>query len=90
MTDPFKLFAKVPHDKAMHCIGGTLIFIAGNLTISPEAGLLLCAIAAVGKEVLDSTGYGNVDWKDALATIVGGVMGWLCTIGSPLATWLQL
>jgi len=70
---------KLPHDKALHFIVGVLIYAAAHF-ISPAVGMIAVTVAAVGKEVYD---YMNRDrhtpdaW-DAVATIAGGVIGFVC------------
>jgi hypothetical protein len=69
----------LPHDKALHFIVGVLIYAAAHF-ISPAVGMIAVTVAAVGKEVYD---YMNRDrhtpdaW-DAVATIAGGVIGFVC------------
>jgi hypothetical protein len=70
---------KLPHDKALHIIAGVLAYAAFHF-ISPAAGLVAASVAAVGKEIYD---YFNKDrhtpdvW-DAVATMAGGVAGYIC------------
>ena len=70
----------IPHDKALHFIAGVLLFMAGNF-IAMEVGLALGIAYAVGKEVWDSFGYGNVEFEDLLYTVAGTLVGLLCAIG---------
>lgn len=70
---------KLPHDKALHIIVGVLAYMVFHF-VSPVVGLAAAAIAAVGKEIYD---YMNRDrhtpdvW-DAVATMAGGVAGYIC------------
>ncbi len=70
---------KLPHDKALHVIAGVLAYAVFHF-ISPVVGLIAATVAAVGKEIYD---YANRDrhtpdaW-DAVATIAGGVIGFVC------------
>ncbi|MFZ3141139.1 hypothetical protein [Polaromonas sp.] len=71
---------KIPLDKQLHFFSG--MALAG--LVSPF-GLLMAAlavlVAAVGKEVRDSLGYGTLDAWDAGATIFGGAL---------MLAWLEL
>ncbi len=79
MTNAIKLLNKLPHDKALHIIVGVLAYMAFHF-VSPVVGLAAAAVAAVGKEIYD---YMNRDrhtpdlW-DAVATMAGGIAGWIC------------
>lgn len=70
---------RLPHDKALHVIVGVLAYMAFHF-VSPVVGLAAATIAAVGKEIYD---YMNRDrhtpdaW-DAVATLAGGIAGWIC------------
>lgn len=68
----------LPHDKALHLIGGVLIYAAAHF-VSPVIGLIAAAVAAVGKEIYD---YFNRDKHtpevmDVVATIIGGLLGFV-------------
>jgi len=79
-----KIVALLPQDKLLHLCGGAVIaglflglFLA--LHLAPWlAGLLafLASVAAgIGKEFYDKKHRGHsVEWKDALATAVGGLI----------------
>lgn len=74
--------AKVlPLDKSWHFISGTVLFAIGNIH-SYRAGLILVVAMAVSKEIYDwfNKDTHTPDWKDAIATISGGVLGFLCTV----------
>lgn len=69
----------LPYDKALHLIGGVLIYAAAHF-VSPVVGLGAVAVAALGKEVYD---YFNRDKHtpevmDAVATIIGGIIAFIC------------
>jgi hypothetical protein len=53
-------------DKILHFIGG--FFVAAHF------GLLGLIIVSFGKEVYDEYDYGGFDIKDAIATLVGGLI----------------
>lgn len=63
---------KIPHDKALHAIGGVLIFaVAITLSLSITLSLLIIAVIGVGKELLDAQDpkHHTADIWDAVATI---------------------
>jgi hypothetical protein len=77
-----KLFNKlnnIPHDKALHFIGGILLFIVGNL-LNSILGLMLVFTFAISKEIYDYLHKDNhtPDFFDALATCLGGLVGFFC------------
>ena len=67
----------MPTDKILHLLAGStiaaLVYPFGILW-----AIAAVSIAAVGKEIYDSTGRGNVELMDAVATLAGGVvlLGW--------------
>ena len=64
----------IPYDKALHVVYGAALASVGALH-SVEAGAILCAAFAVGKEVYDRvSGKGNAEFADALATVAGGAV----------------
>lgn len=67
----------IPHDKALHFIAGTLVYAAVHF-VSPMAGLGAVFLVGVGKEVYDKYNGGQVEAKDAVYTILGGVAGFVC------------
>lgn len=69
----------IAHDKALHFIGGVVIFAVGHFA-SVLAALILVVVAAVGKEVYDwfNQDTHTPDPMDALYTIGGGAVGLLC------------
>lgn len=71
----------MPHDKALHVIVGTVIFAVLHFISIPIA-LTGVLIAAVGKEAYDyfHKESHTTEPLDALATIAGGMIGWLCTL----------
>jgi hypothetical protein len=68
-----------PQDKLAHFDVGVLIYAAVHF-VSPVIGLAAVAIAAVGKEVYDYFHKGNVEVMDAVATILGGLTGAVCSL----------
>lgn len=65
-------------DKIAHTLAGASI-TAALLPFGVIPALLAVVVAAVGKEIWDSTGHGTPDHIDALVTCIGGVLmlGWL-------------
>lgn len=71
----------IPHDKALHIIAGTLAFALGNL-IHMDAAIAAVILAAVTKEMADWwTGKGTADVWDIIATLAGGALGFICSLG---------
>lgn len=76
-----KFFNSLPPDKAMHIIVGFVIFAVAHL-YSANLAVILVVLAAVGKEAYDYRHklFHTPDPLDALATIFGGVLGFICTL----------
>jgi hypothetical protein len=70
---------KLPHDKALHFIAGVLIYAVAHF-IHPAVGMVAVTVAAVGKEVYDwfRRDRHTPDLWDAVATMAGGVAGFIC------------
>ena len=64
----------LPIDKQAHFLAGAAIASTVSLYGYPFVGLLLCVVAAVGKELYDATGRGTPDVWDAVVTILGGTV----------------
>lgn len=74
--------AKIPHDKALHFIGGVLLFSFSLPLVGPKYALALVAVIGTLKEVYDFI-YKEIhtpDVWDALVTIFGGAAGFSCTL----------
>ena len=71
----------IPSDKLSHFIAGLLIYALLHF-ISPVVGLLVVAVAAIGKEGYDymNRGKHTPDVWDALATMLGGLAGFISGI----------
>lgn len=70
------LLGGIPSDKALHFIAGMLI-TAFAAVIIPCFAPLACVVAIIAgfaKEIYDEINYGGFDWKDLLATVLGGVV----------------
>ena len=70
-----------PQDKLAHFAVGVLIYAAAHF-VSPLIGLAAVAVAAVGKEIYDwfHRDMHTPDVWDAVATIAGGVVAFICCI----------
>ena len=73
--------ANIPNDKHLHFEAGTII--AGFFTLVWPLGWPVIPVVCIGlaKEAIDEIGRGKGDWKDLLATTLGGcvvqIMLWL-------------
>ena len=70
---------QLPPDKAGHLIAGLVVFCIFGL-FSPIIGLCAAVVVGAAKEYWDSTGRGNVEFLDFLATAGGGAIGFYCTL----------
>lgn len=78
--------AKIPVDKLYHFIAGLIIMAVFGILLGPWAIFVVIA-AAIAKEVIDYKAYGLFDIKDALATIIGGIVLMLCFIIKHFLPW---
>ena len=62
-------------DKQLHFLGGIVLALAFGLFLGAWVGLTAAIIAGIAKELYDMTGRGTPDVMDAVATIVGGLVG---------------
>jgi len=71
----------LPLDKCLHFIVGVLIYAVAHF-VSPMIGIIAVGVAAVGKEIYDwfHRDKHTPDVWDAVATIGGGVVGFICGI----------
>lgn len=70
----------IPQDKANHFIYGLAIFLAVGLAFGAIPGLAAAILIGAAKEIYDRvSGKGTPDVYDFVATVVGGVAGFLCT-----------
>ena len=70
----FMSIGKLPYDKALHMLVGVVVFAVVYLIVGWYA-LLGVVVVATAKEVYDYfTPNHTVDWKDAMATIIGGLL----------------
>ena len=70
-------FTIIPLDKVAHFLAGLGIFLLTVLFFNPIASMALVVCVAFFKElIIDQVlGWGNPDKWDALATVLGGVLG---------------
>lgn len=61
-------------DKYLHFIAGLIIAALFNITLDMTACIVPVFFAAFIKEFIDSSGSGTSDWRDAVATLAGGVV----------------
>ena len=71
----------LPHDKALHLIGGVFIYAVAHF-VNPLVGLGAVVAVAFGKEGYDyrHRDKHTPDLWDAVATIFGGIIGFICSI----------
>jgi hypothetical protein len=72
----WKWICNIPVDKALHFIAGMLVVVV-VATIFPcvaNWAVVAAIVAGVGKEIRDEIAYRGFDWKDLMATIVGGLI----------------
>ena len=82
------LIAKIPVDKLYHFIAGLMIMAVLGVMFGLGAwAIIAVVIAAVAKEIIDYKAYGLFDIKDALATIIGGIVLMLCFIIKHFLPW---
>jgi hypothetical protein len=70
----------IPTDKVYHCLGGVVLFAIGQLF---GYGLALAIIGAITKEIYDyfHQDKHTPDIWDAIATILGGLLGYIIYLG---------
>ena len=69
----------IPSDKVAHCLGGVVLFAIGQLF---GYGLFLAVLGAITKEIYDYRHPNHTaDWKDAVATTLGGLLGYIIYLG---------
>lgn len=70
----------IPYDKCLHVIVGVIIFAILQLINVPMA-LVVVILVALGKEAYDYFHPRHTcDIWDAVATICGGILGFICTL----------
>jgi hypothetical protein len=65
----------LPHDKANHLAYGAAIAAVTALLMPLPLALVVCVLAAVGKELIDLVGgKGTLDAWDAVANVAGSAL----------------
>lgn len=65
----------ISHDKLLHYVVGTIVYALCSMLIGMYA-LIVVVVIAVGKEAYDYyTKKGTPEVMDAVATVLGGVVG---------------
>lgn len=67
-----KLIYKVPFDKWLHFMAGLIIAAFFNITLGVEGCFWAALFAGALKEMFDIFTTGTAEWKDLLATVLGG------------------
>lgn len=81
--NPITMLSNVPHDKALHVVAGSLTYVGCHLLQLGDKVCLAATVAVgVGKEVVYDhwLHLGNADRWDAIATGMGGLLGYAVTI----------
>ena len=66
----------IPRDKLLHFVAGSIASIVVYVvTFNATIAVAFSALLGIGKEVYDSRGHGTVEVLDAVATVLGGVVG---------------
>ena len=71
-----KILGSIPSDKMLHFIVGMLITAIAAVIVPRFApiAMTVAVVAGFAKELRDEIAYGGFDWKDLLATVLGGVV----------------
>ena len=71
----------MPADKLLHILVGIAI-AAAVAPFGAVPAFFAVLVAAIGKELYDSTGRGTPELLDAVATVAGGValLAWYCAL----------
>jgi ABC-type nickel/cobalt efflux system permease component RcnA len=83
--------ALIPHDKALHCLGGVVLFgaarvvalaLGGTAAEVAIAAYAVVVIAACAKEAYDlrNRAKHTPDLRDAAATAIGGLIALACSL----------
>lgn len=65
-------------DKWLHFTAGMFMSVLFGM-YNPKVGLVVAVILGILKEVRDKEDYGVFDWKDTVATWLGGFAGYIVT-----------
>ena len=72
-----KIFPNIPYDKKLHFLAGFIIAMACGFVFNTYTALLAAVCAGIAKEIYDLCDYGVFDWKDMIATWIGGCVGFM-------------
>lgn len=70
-----KIFPSIPFDKKLHFLCGFIIALVMGFVIDPITGLGLAIVAGIGKECYDDYHDKKIEVADAVATAIGGCVG---------------
>ena len=76
---------KIEQDKILHFLAGLLIAILGGVIIDPITGIGLAIAAGIAKECYDDYHDKKIEVWDAVATAIGGCVGF--TVVSIIQYW---
>ena len=68
------LIYKVPFDKWLHFMAGLIIAAFFCITLGMKVCIVPVLFAGFAKEFFDSWTTNQSDWKDFLATLIGGMV----------------
>lgn len=75
-----KIVELVPHDKCLHFIVGVLVYMTAGHFLADQALYLVVAVAAL-KEAYDIKAKSDASGSDVIATLAGGIVGYVCSLG---------
>lgn len=64
----------ITQDKANHFLYGFFIYAIASLVLSNPLSFGVVVLAAFAKELYDEYDYGGFDYKDAIMTIIPGII----------------
>lgn len=75
------IIPNIPHDKQGHFIAGVLTYALAHFA-GPMVGIAVVIAMAIGKEIYDQFHRENhtPEALDAVATILGGIVGYICGV----------
>jgi hypothetical protein len=71
-------------DKKLHLLAGFAAGIFPAILAGPVAGVVVAAVAGLGKEAYDAQGNGTSEAEDLAATAAGGALASLWAWAAPL------
>ena len=67
----------IPTDKKLHFLAGFLLCIIFSIINDPITGIGAAIAGGIFKECYDHYTYGVFDWKDMIATWIGGCVAFV-------------